>query len=100
MLQNQKIIEYLQRLEETYVYINKMESIHLDVIKQIVLPDLIVLMNFSEQTVENPDTLFTTAFQNRFSLLTDIIREKNEVYNRAIHEINQINELIDTEINY
>ena len=100
LLQNQKIIEDLQRLEETYVYINKMESIHLDVIKQIVLPDLIVLMNFSEQTVENPDTLFTTAFQNRFSLLTDIIREKNEVYNRAIHEINQINELIDTEINY
>ena len=100
LLQNQKIIEDLQRLEETYVYINKMESIHLDAIKQIVLPDLIVLMNFSEQTVENPDTLFTTAFQNRFSLLTDIIREKNEVYNRAIHEINQINELIDTEINY
>jgi len=100
MLQNQKIIEDLQRLEETYVYINKMESIHLDAIKQIILPDLIAAMNFSEQKAENPDTLYTISFQNRFSILTDIMKEKNEVYNRAIHEINEINELIDKEINY
>ena len=100
MLQNQKIIEDLQRLEETYVYINKMESIHLDAIKQIILPDLIAVMNFSEQKAENPDKLYTISFQNRFSILTDIMKEKNEVYNRAIHEINEINELINTEIKH
>jgi len=100
ILQNQKIIEGLQRLEETYVYINKMESIHLDVIKQIVVPDLILTLNFTQQKAENPDLLYTFTFQNRFSILIEIMKEKNEVYNRAIHEINEINELIDTEINY
>ena len=100
ILQNQKIIEGLQRLEETYVYINKMESIHLDVIKQLVVPDLILTLNFTQQKAENPDILYTFAFQNRFSILIEIMKEKNEVYTRAIQEIDEINASIDSEINF
>ncbi|UCH14909.1 MAG: hypothetical protein JSV22_02825, partial [Bacteroidales bacterium] len=47
LLHNHNIIEGLQRLEETYVYINKMEGIHLDLIKLIVVPDLVNTIKFS-----------------------------------------------------
>ena len=90
LLHNHKVIEGLQRLEETYVYINKMENIHLDVIKLIVLPDLVNSIKFSPHKVEIPDELYTFEFKNRFTILVDIMTEKNEVYDRAINEINEI----------
>lgn len=99
LLNNQKVIEGLQRLEETYVYINKMEDIHFDVIKLIVLPDLVESIQFDPCKVERPDALYTFKFKNRFTVLVDIMKEKNEVYDRAINGINEIVGLIDNELN-
>ena len=99
LLHNNKVIEGMQRLEETYIYINKMESIHFDVIKLIVIPDLVNSIKFSPREVEIPDELYTFKFKNRFTFLVDIMNEKNEVYDRAINEINEIINLIDKELN-
>lgn len=99
LLHNHKIIEGLQRLEETYVYINKMEGIHLDLIKLIVIPDLVKSIKFSSLKAEIPDELYTFEFKNRFTFLVDIMKEKDEVYDKAINEIIEIIELIDEELN-
>ena len=99
LIKNQNVIEGLQRLEETYVYINKMEDIHFDIIKMIVLPDLVKSIQFSPSKVEQPDELYTFQFKNRFTLLIDIMNEKNEIYKRAIHNIDDIIELVDKELN-
>jgi len=99
LLQNQAIIEGLQRLEETYVYINKMEDIHFDLIKLIVVPDLVNSIQFYPVQAERPEVLYTFEFKNRFTLLVEIMKEKDEVYNKAITEINGIISLIDEEVN-
>jgi hypothetical protein len=99
LLHNHQIIDGLQRLEEIYVYINKMEDIHLDIIKLIVLPDLIKTIEFSSRQAKSPGELYSFEFKNRFTILVDIMKEKNEVYNQAINKINEITELIDKELN-
>ena len=99
LLRNQNILEGLQRLEETYVYINKMESIHLDLIKLIVIPDIVESIEFYPRNVDNPDDLYNFSFKNRFTFLAEIMKEKNEVYDNAINEISVIIKLIDEELN-
>lgn len=99
LIHNQNILEGIQRLEETYGYINKMESVHFDLIKLIVIPDIVDSIKFSPSDVENPEDLYNFKFKNRFTLLVEIMNEKNDVYERAINEISKIVELIDKELN-
>jgi hypothetical protein len=99
LIHNQHILEGIQRLEENYGYINKMETVHFDLIKLIVIPDIIESINFSPSGVEDPDDLYNFKFKNRFTLLVEIMNEKNDVYEKAINEINGIVELIDKELN-
>jgi hypothetical protein len=98
LIHNQNILEGIQRLEETYVYINKMESIHFELIKLIVIPDIIESINFSPNHVDNPDDLYNFKFKNRFTLLVEIMKEKNEVYKKATNEITKIIEFINQEL--
>ena len=99
LIHNQNILEGIQRLEETYGYINKMESVHFDLIKLIVIPDIVDSIKFSPSNVENPEDLYNFKFKNRFTLLVEIMNEKNDVYDKAISEISKIVELIDKELN-
>jgi hypothetical protein len=99
LLNNHEVILGLQRLEETYIYINKMEGIHFDMIKLIVIPDLVNSINWSLRKIERPDKIYTFEFKNRFTVAIDIANEKDEIYDRALDEINEIIELIDKELN-
>lgn len=94
LMHNKDILIGLQRLDETYVYINKMEEAHFDVVKMIY-PDLHTTIRFDPLKVELPDLLFDFKFQNHFIISIDITTEKDEVYKRAIQEIESILTLID-----
>ncbi len=98
LLENQNIIEGLQRLEENYIYINKMEDAHLEIIK-IIYPELNKIVRFNPIRIENVDLLFEFKFQNHFTFTSEIMREKDEIYNGALNEINLILALIDKELN-
>ena len=97
LLNNQEIIEGLQRLEEIYIYINKIEEAHFEVIK-IIFPELNKIIRLRSIKVENEELLFKYQFQNYFTITSEIMREKDEIYNRAIDEINAILGLIDKEL--
>lgn len=97
LLDNQKIIEGLQRLEEIYIYINKIEEAHFEIIKMIYL-ELNKIVRFNPVRIENVDLFFNFEFQNHFTTTTGIMREKHEIYNRALDEINIILRLIDKEL--
>lgn len=99
LLHNYEVIERLQRLEETYIYINRMENVHFDFILQFAAPDLLSSINYSTRTVEKPDKLYTFEFQNLLLSAIGIMIEKDEIYNRALDEIEGIITLIDEEIN-
>ena len=98
LIRNKEIIERLHSLEENYIYINRLEQIHFDAILSTVIPDLTTIMKYSDRTVQKPDQLFGYEFQNGFTLMMVLMIEKDEIYNRAIREIDAITELIDREL--
>ena len=97
LLNNQEIIEGLQRLEEIYIYINRIEESHFEIIK-LIFPELNEIIRFRSIKVENEDLLFKYQFQNYFITSSEIMKEKDEIYNKATDEIIAILGLIDKEL--
>jgi len=98
LIRNKEIIERLHELEENYHYINRMEQIHFEAILSTVVPDLKTIMKYSDRSVQKPDQLYGYEFQNHFSMMIMVMIEKDEIYNRAIREIDAITALIDQEL--
>ncbi len=98
LLKNRDIIEQIQRLEEIYIYMNRMEKIHFQVIMSGAHLDIQKSIKFSDRSVRKPEELFGIEFQNHFISMMGIMREKDEIYLRAINVIEIIIELIDEEL--
>ena len=98
ILRNKDIIERLRRLEETYIYVNRLETIHFDAVMSLV-PNLMETIQFSSGEVEDEDYLYSYKSQNMFVISLRIMGEKEDVYNRALSEIEEIIKLVDREIN-
>lgn len=96
-IENEEIIERIQILEESYIYFNRMEDIHYDLIMSIV-PELITLMKYSDRSVEQPGKLYNYIFQNILITAADVMSEKDEVYLRAKGQIENLMILIDNEL--
>jgi len=97
LLNNQEIVNGLQRLEETYIYLNRLESAHFDIIKAIY-PDLEKIVRFRPLHVEKVEELFDYTFQNHFVIVLDIMTEKDDIYTQAVHQIEKILALIQAEL--
>ena len=98
LLKNRDIIEQIQRLEETYIYMNRMEKIHFEVIMSGAHLDIQKSIKFFDRSVRKPEVIFGVDFQNHFIAMMGIMNEKDEIYHRAINEIEIIIELIDEEL--
>jgi hypothetical protein len=79
LLTNSEIIGRLQRLEEIYTYMNRMEKIHLDVILSGVATDLQKVMKLSGRSVQIPNKLYGYEFQNHFLTMIGIMNEKANI---------------------
>ncbi|TMU57057.1 DUF6090 family protein [Flagellimonas algicola] len=98
LLKNDAIVNGLRILEEKYLYINRMENIHYDAMIAYVVPALNPNLKFATAEIMKPDVLYTFEFQNLIISLLQIMSEKDKVYNEALHEIDIINKLVDTEL--
>ena len=98
LLKNRDIIEKIQQLEDTYIYINRMEKIHFEVIMSGAHLDIHESIKYSDRSVRKPEELFGIDFQNHFISMMGIMIEKDEIYHRAINQIEIIIELIDEEL--
>ena len=96
LLNNQGIVDMLQRLEESYIYINRIENSHFDIIKGLY-PELAKIIRFSQFKLEQPDNIFDYEFENHFVIVSEIMKEKDEIYHKALEEINLILKMIDEE---
>ena len=99
LLNNDQIIMQLQELEEDYIYTNRMESIHWQIILRYVGPGLMDNIHFNDLRVERPDELYTFLFQNLLIAMTNIMTEKDDVYKATIDQIDTARELINQELN-
>ncbi len=95
LLRNQEIIEGLQRLEETYIYMNKLEETHSQAVMTFIVPRIVGTIRVMDMTVEDQDRMYTSEFQNQFTLLSTLMVEKNEIYTTALDRIETLNDLID-----
>ena len=98
LLRNHKIINGIRQLEEKYMYMNRMENIHYDVIMNHVSSIMTPIIKYSNNEIKKPDDLFTYEFQNLVLSLMQIMTEKDKVYNEALDEIERVNDLIDEEL--
>jgi len=97
LLNNQEIVNGLQKLEETYIYLNRLESAHFDIIKEIY-PHLEKIVRFQPLQIEKVEDFYDYTFQNHFVIVLDIMAEKDEVYNKAVRDIDEILALIQAEL--
>ena len=97
VLHNDYILDELQRLEETYLYFNRMEDIHYDIVMNVV-PELTTAIKYTNQQIIKFDRIYSYEFQNVFITSIQVMEEKDAVYHRAINQIKKIQELIEEEL--
>ena len=98
LLSNTTIITLLQDLEEAYIYLNRMETIHQEIILDFIGPVVLNNINLSSSVAEKPDELYTFQFQNLILVSINFMKEKDEIYHLAQREIDAISLLIDEEL--
>jgi hypothetical protein len=98
ILRNHSIVNGIRELEERYIYINRMESIHYDAMMGHVIPVINPVIKYSTGEIKKPNAVFTYEFQNMVVLLMQIMKEKDKTYNSALYEIERVIQLIDKEL--
>ncbi len=98
LLQNDEIVNGIRELEEMYIYINRMESIHYDAMMNYTGPVVASVLKYSTLEIKKPDAVFTYEFQNLVISLIQIMEEKDRTYNQAINKIGHILKLINEEL--
>lgn len=99
LLKNVAIINGIRELEQRYLYINRMETIHYDAMITYVVPSITPNIRFSNGVIENADSVYSFEFQNLIIALLKVMQEKEDVYSSAVKLIDEIVKLIDHELN-
>lgn len=98
ILRNNAIVRGIRELEERYIYVNRIESIHYDAMMNHTVKAINPIIKFTTAEIKKPELVFTYEFQNLFVILLQIMTEKNEVYRHTLDQINLVKKLIDKEL--
>jgi len=98
LLKNDKIVNGIRELEEMYIYINRMENIHYDVMMEYTAPAVTSVLKFSTIEIKKPNDVFTYEFQNILLTLMQVMKEKDRTYKEALDGIDLVTKLIDEEL--
>ncbi|MEP0132800.1 MAG: DUF6090 family protein [Eudoraea sp.] len=98
LLKNDEITSSIQQLETTYINVNKLETIHWDIIMNELTPLLKSTVNYDAFKAVKPEKLYEVEMQNFFVESIYLTSAKDTVYSKALREIDAIIELINTEL--
>ena len=98
LITNDIIIEGLQSLDESYIFINRLEANHFQAIMKFVGPGIVDNIHYRTLEVERPEDLYSFEFENLIIAFLDIVGEKDEGYQEALMEMDSINKLIIIEL--
>jgi len=98
LLQNHKIVNGIRELEERYIYVNRMESIHYDAMMSYMAVAINPVLKYATSEIKKPDAVFAYEFQNLILMLIQVMEEKDRTYNEALNEIERVTKLIDEEL--
>ncbi len=98
LIKNDSIAGRLQKLEMTYNFINKLEDIHWELIINEISPVFRGVVNYTTFEIIKPDALYSVDLQNIFFECIHLAKIKDAVYQKAMHEMQAVIDLIDAEI--
>lgn len=98
LIQNEQIIKSIIDLEETMMYMNRMEAIHYEAMMGYAIKAMKDVIKFSNGEVVKPEVLYSFEFQNLFFLILQITNEKDAVYKDVIRKIDSLNILLEQEL--
>ena len=98
LLKNDGITSLIQQLETTYIYANKLETIHWEIIINELSPALRGVVNFDAFKAVKPERLYEVEMQNIFVESIYLTSAKDTVYSKALREIDTIIKRINTEL--
>ncbi|MCX2719523.1 DUF6090 family protein [Lentiprolixibacter aurantiacus] len=100
LLKNTAITQKLQQLEMTYTFVNKLEVMHWDMISNELPEVLRGVVNYNDLKAVLPDKLYDVDMQNMFVSIIYLSETKDEVYRKALSEIEELIGLINAEVPY
>lgn len=84
------VITGLRELEEQFIYLNRMEDIHYDIIIRWISPQLSKVARYSTGKVIDEEGLYNHEIENTLLTMMYIMDEKEMVYNNTIGRIDLI----------
>ena len=104
LIKNNEIPVCIKKLENTYIFINRLEDIHWSIIIDELSPELKGVMNFDSfekfkpDRILLPDRLYAPELQNIVYEAKYLSIGKDTIYGRALREIDHITSLINDEL--
>ncbi len=98
LMKNYEITNGLQKLDNTYNHVNKLEDIHWEIIMSQLTPTLKGVINYATLKVLEPDKLYDVDMQNIFIESIYLTRGKDSIYSQATREIQGVLNLIGKEL--
>lgn len=98
LMNNDTIPRKLQKLEMTYIFANKLEDMHWEMINNDVSKDMKGIINYATRKPVKPKKLYTVEMQNQFVTSMYLMATKDTVYTKALKEIDVLINILDNEL--
>lgn len=98
LIKNSEIPNKLQKLEMTYIFANKLEDNHWEMISGTVSQEMRGIINYDTWKPIKPEKLYTVEMQNQFVTSMYITAAKDTTYTKALKEIDAIINLLNNEL--
>ena len=98
LLKNNDIPSQLQKLEMTYIFANKLEDMHWEIIINNLSPEIRGVINYATFKPVHPKKLYSIEMQNIFIESIYLTATKDSVYSKALKEIDTLINLIDNQL--
>lgn len=98
LMNNDTIPRKLQKLEMTYIFANKLEDMHWEMINNDVSKDMKGIINYATRKPVKPKKLYTVEIQNQFVTSMYLMATKDTVYTKALKEIDVLINILDNEL--
>ena len=89
-IRDKKLVQRLQSLESSYVYINRLEDIHKELIMTQLIPYIIKAVQIQPLEIKDPELLYNYYFHNMIILTVGLMEETEQLYQSTIDEIDAI----------
>lgn len=98
LIKNSEISSKLQKLEMTYIFANKLENNHWEMINGPLAQEMRGIINYATWKPVKPEKLYSVEMQNQFVTSMYFTAAKDTAYTKALKEIDVLTKLINKEL--